>query len=134
MSTCKDDVKNDSDNELGDDFNYELNSDDNNDDDDDDDDYSLDVISKNEDDSDVKRIANLMVEDIWSLEFRTEDEACQFYKAYTCWHGFVMRKDDVIRDKEDKIICRQLVCNKEGRRNMRYLDLENRSREARSIT
>ncbi|RYR13693.1 hypothetical protein Ahy_B04g070548 isoform E [Arachis hypogaea] len=74
-----------------------------------------------------------MVEDIWNLEFRIEDEACQFYNAYACWHGFVMRKDDIVKDKESKIICRQLVCNKEGWRNMRYLDLDNRSREARSL-
>ncbi|KAL4315643.1 protein FAR1-RELATED SEQUENCE 4-like [Arachis ipaensis] len=45
-----------------------------------------------------------------------------------------MRKDDVIRDNQGRIICRQLVCNKEGWRNMRYLDLDDRSREARSLT
>ncbi|XLT47225.1 hypothetical protein HN873_039829, partial [Arachis hypogaea] len=129
-STCEDDVKNDSGNDLGDDFNYEPNS---HDDVEDDDGDSLDVTRKSEHDCDVKRIADLMVEGIWNLEFRTEDEACQFYNDYACWHGFVMRKDDIVRDKEGKIICRQLVCNKEGRRNMRYLDLENRSREARSI-
>ncbi|RYR13407.1 hypothetical protein Ahy_B04g070421 isoform A [Arachis hypogaea] len=72
-----------------------------------------------------------MVEDIWNLEFRTEDETCQFYNAYACWHGFVMRKDDIVRDNEGRIICRQLVCNKEGWRNMRYLDLDDRLREAR---
>ncbi|RYQ98503.1 hypothetical protein Ahy_B07g086233 isoform B [Arachis hypogaea] len=75
-----------------------------------------------------------MVEDIWNLEFRTEDEACQFYNAYSCWHGFVMRKDDVVRDNQGRIISRKLVYNKEGWRNMRYLDLDDRSREARSLT
>ncbi|XP_072059977.1 protein FAR1-RELATED SEQUENCE 5 isoform X2 [Arachis hypogaea] len=75
-----------------------------------------------------------MVDDIWNLEFRTEDEACQFYNAYSCWHGFVMRKDDVVRDNQSRIISRQLVCNKEGWRNMRYLDLDDRSKGARSLT
>ncbi|XP_072076493.1 protein FAR1-RELATED SEQUENCE 5-like [Arachis hypogaea] len=75
-----------------------------------------------------------MVEDIWNLESRTEDEACQFYNAYACWHGFVMRKDDVVRDNQSRIISKQIVCNKEGWRNMRYLDLDDRSREARSLT
>ncbi|XP_020972698.1 protein FAR1-RELATED SEQUENCE 5-like [Arachis ipaensis] len=46
---------------------------------------------------------------------------------------FLMRKDDVVRDNEGRIICRQLVCNKEGWRNIRYLDLDDRSREARSL-
>ncbi|XLT61444.1 hypothetical protein HN873_017968 [Arachis hypogaea] len=73
-----------------------------------------------------------MVDDIWNLEFRTEDKACQFDNAYACWHGFVMRKDDVVRDNEGRIICRQLVCNKEGWSNMRFLDLDDRSKEARS--
>ncbi|RYR76598.1 hypothetical protein Ahy_A01g001188 [Arachis hypogaea] len=131
MSIKEDDVKNDSDNDLGDDFDYQLNAEDDADDDDDVD--SLDSTSKSEEVCGVKRIADLMVEDIWNLEFRTEDEACQFYTAYSCWHGFVMRKDDVVRDNQGRIISRQLVCNKEGWRNMRYLDMDDRSREARSL-
>ncbi|RYR46038.1 hypothetical protein Ahy_A07g031805 [Arachis hypogaea] len=131
MSINEDDVKNDSDNDLGDDFDYQPNAEDDAEDDDVD---SLDSTSKSEEVCGVKRIADLMVEDIWNLEFRTEDEACQFYNAYSCWHGFVMRKDDVVRDNQGRIISRQLVCNKEGWRNMRYLDMDDRSREARSLT
>ncbi|XLT26712.1 hypothetical protein HN873_058004 [Arachis hypogaea] len=131
MSINEDDVKNDSDNDLGDDFDYQPNAEDDAEDDDVD---SLDSTSKSEEVCGVKRIADLMVEDIWNLEFRTEDEACQFYNAYSCWHGFVMRKDDVVRDNQGRIISRQLVCNKEGWRNMRYLHLDDRSREARSLT
>ncbi|XLQ99135.1 hypothetical protein S83_065334 [Arachis hypogaea] len=131
MSRNEDDVKNDSDNDLGDDFDYQPNAED-----DVEDDYvdSLDSTSKSEQDCGVKRIADLMVDDIWNLEFRIEDEACQFYNAYACWHGFVMRKDDVVRDNQVIIISRQLVCNKEGWKNMRYLDLDDRSREVRSLT
>nr|XP_025703481.1 protein FAR1-RELATED SEQUENCE 5-like [Arachis hypogaea] len=131
MFTNKDDVNNDSDNDLGEDFDYQPNVENNAEDDDVD---SLDSTSKSEQDCDVKRIANLMVDDIWNLEFRTEDKACQFDNAYACWHGFVMRKDDVVRDNEGRIICRQLVCNKEGWSNMRFLDLDDRSKEARSLT
>ncbi|XLR14809.1 hypothetical protein S83_042747 [Arachis hypogaea] len=131
MSINEDDAKNDSDNDLGDNFDYQPNAEDDAEDDDVD---SLDSTSKSEEVCGVKRIADLMVEDIWNLEFRTEDEACQFYNAYSCWYGFVMRKDDVVRDNQGRIISRQLVCNKEGWRNMRYLDLDDRSREARSLT
>ncbi|XLT62873.1 hypothetical protein HN873_019397 [Arachis hypogaea] len=131
MSIREDDVKNDSDNDLGDDFDYQPNAEDDAKDNDVD---SLDSTIKSEEVCGVKRIADLMVEDIWSLEFRTEDEACQFYNAYSCWHGFIIRKDDVVRDNQGRIISRQLVCNKEGWRNMRYLNLDDRSREARSLT
>ncbi|XP_020987595.1 protein FAR1-RELATED SEQUENCE 9-like [Arachis duranensis] len=131
MSINEVDVKNDSDNDLGDDFDYQPNVEDDAEDDDVD---SLDSTSKSEEVCGVKRIADLMVEDIWNLEFRTEDEACQFYNTYSCWHGFVMRKDDMVRDNQGRIISRQLVCNKEGWRNVRYLDLDDRSREARSLT
>ncbi|RYR59155.1 hypothetical protein Ahy_A05g024990 [Arachis hypogaea] len=131
MSINEDDVKNDSDNDLGDDFDYQPNAEDDAEDNNVD---LLDSTSKSEEVCGVKRIADLMVEDIWNLEFRTEDKACQFYNAYSCWHGFVMKKDDVVRDNQGRIISRQLVCNKEGWRNMRYLDLDDRSREARSLT
>ncbi|RYR55229.1 hypothetical protein Ahy_A06g030480 [Arachis hypogaea] len=119
MSINEDDVKNDSDNDLGNNFDYQPNAEDDAEDDDVD---SLDSTSKSEEVCGVKRIADLMVEDIWNLEFRTEDEACQFYNAYSCWHGFVMRKDDVVRNNQGRIISRQLVCNKEGWRNMRDFD------------
>ncbi|XLT54423.1 hypothetical protein HN873_047027 [Arachis hypogaea] len=113
MSINEDDVKNDSDNDLGDDFDYQPNAEDDAEDDDVD---SLDSTSKSEEVCGVKRIADLMVEDIWNLEFRTEDESCQFYNAYSCWHGFVMRKDDVVRDNQASncnklcdIACKDLV-------------------------
>ncbi|QHO27777.1 Protein FAR1-RELATED SEQUENCE [Arachis hypogaea] len=131
MSIKEDDMKNDSDNDLGDDFDYQPNAEDDAEDDDVD---SLDSTSKSEEVCGVKRIADLMVEDIWSLEFRTEDEACQVYNAYSCWDGFVIRKDDMVRDNQGRIISRQYVCNKESWRNMRYLDLDDRTRETRSLT
>ncbi|RYR54689.1 hypothetical protein Ahy_A06g029995 [Arachis hypogaea] len=99
MSINEDDVKNDFDNDLGDDFYYQSNAEDDAEDDDVD---SLDSTSKSEEVCGVKRIADLM--------------------------------DDVVRDNQGRIISRQLVCNKEGWRNMRYLDLDDRSREARSLT
>ncbi|RYR15432.1 hypothetical protein Ahy_B04g072183 [Arachis hypogaea] len=99
MSINEDDVKNDSDNDLGDDFDYQPNAEDAAEDDDVD---SLDSTSKSEEVCGVKRIADLM--------------------------------NDMVRDNQGTIISRQLVCNKEGWRNMRYLDLDDRSREARSLT
>ncbi|XLT80261.1 hypothetical protein HN873_002014 [Arachis hypogaea] len=97
MSRNEDEVKNDSDNDLGDDFDYQPNAEDDAEEDDVD---SLDSTSKSKEVCGVKRIADLM--------------------------------DDAVRDNQGRIISRQLVCNKEGWRNMRYLDMDDRSRKARS--
>ncbi|XLS62986.1 hypothetical protein HN51_017214, partial [Arachis hypogaea] len=64
MSINEDDVKNDSDNDLGNNFDYQPNAEDDAEDDDVD---SLDSTSKSEEVCGVKRIADLMVEDIWNL-------------------------------------------------------------------
>ncbi|XLR70077.1 hypothetical protein S83_020749, partial [Arachis hypogaea] len=65
MSINEDDVKNDSDNDLGNNFDYQPNAEDDAEDDDVD---SLDSTSKSEEVCGVKRIADLMVEDIWNLD------------------------------------------------------------------
>jgi hypothetical protein len=47
-------------------------------------------------------------------EFSTEGEAIAFYTMYAHLHGFAIRKDDVKRYREQNIVMRQLLCNKEG--------------------
>ncbi|RYR72858.1 hypothetical protein Ahy_A02g007080 [Arachis hypogaea] len=128
MSRKEDDVKNDSDNDLGDNFDYQPNAEDDAEDDDVD---SLDSTSNSEEVCGVKRIAYLMVEDIWNLEFRIEDEACQLYNAYACWHGFVMKKDDMVRDNQGRIISRDL---KEYRNNELIADFKSQCSEPMMIT
>ncbi|KAK2424288.1 protein FAR1-RELATED SEQUENCE [Trifolium repens] len=68
-----------------------------------------------ENSDDYKCISDLTDDDIRGMEFSTEGEAIAFYTMYAHLHGFAVRKDDVLRDRDKKIIVmRQLLCNKEG--------------------
>lgn len=59
------------------------------------------------------------------MEFDSEEAAKVFYDAYATRMGFVMRADRrSLRD--GKIICRRLVCNKEGFRRDRRTNTNNR--------
>ena len=62
-----------------------------------------------------KSLSEITIDDIKAMEFSTEEEAIQFYKAYARFHGFAVRKDDVVKDHEGKIVARRLLCNKEGK-------------------
>lgn len=68
-----------------------------------------------ENSDDYKCISDLTDDDIRGMEFSTEGEAIAFYTMYAHLHGFAVRKDDVLRDRDKKnIVMRQLLCNKEG--------------------
>jgi zinc finger SWIM domain-containing protein 3 len=66
------------------------------------------------DDGKYKKITSLTADEIQGLEFDSEQEAYDFYCEYARWHGFVVRKDEVTRDDDGKVIMRQFVCNREG--------------------
>ncbi|XP_042490433.1 protein FAR1-RELATED SEQUENCE 5 isoform X5 [Macadamia integrifolia] len=67
------------------------------------------------------------------MEFESEEAAKMFYDAYATHMGFVMRFDAFRRSLRDgKVICRRLVCNKEGFRRVRPRQSENR--KPRAIT
>ncbi|GAU45400.1 hypothetical protein TSUD_134170 [Trifolium subterraneum] len=67
-----------------------------------------------ENSNDYKCISDLTDDDIRGMEFSTENEATTFYELYAHLHGFNVRKDNVQRDCENRIVMRQLLCNKEG--------------------
>ncbi|KAJ1392532.1 FAR1-related protein [Sesbania bispinosa] len=48
----------------------------------------------------LRRIIDLTSDDIWALEFASENNAFNFYFSYAKCHGFAMRKDDVLRDSK----------------------------------
>ncbi|XP_043722915.1 protein FAR1-RELATED SEQUENCE 5-like isoform X2 [Telopea speciosissima] len=67
------------------------------------------------------------------MEFESEEAAKIYYDAYAARMGFVMRFDAFRRSLRDgKVICRRLVCNKEGFRRARSRQSE--SRKPRAIT
>ncbi|GAU24456.1 hypothetical protein TSUD_319330 [Trifolium subterraneum] len=65
-----------------------------------------------ENSNDYKCISDLTDDDIRGMKFSTEIEATKFYELYAHLHGFAVRKDDVQRDCENRIVMRQLLCNK----------------------
>lgn len=73
------------------------------------------------------------VEPCVGMEFESEEAAKVFYDAYATNMGFIMRVDAFRRSLRDgKVICRRLVCNKEGFRRVRPRRSE--SRKPRAIT
>ena len=68
------------------------------------------------------------------LEFNSEEEACNFYCTRTRCHGFIMRKEDISKNLNGNIVMRQLVCNRKGMHNKKYLMRLDRLREHKPIT
>lgn len=63
----------------------------------------------------TKCFSEITHDDIRAMEFIVEEEAIQFYIMYACFHGFVVRKDHVMRNHENKIVVCRLLSNKEGK-------------------
>ncbi|KAJ1443146.1 FAR1 DNA-binding domain [Sesbania bispinosa] len=80
-----------------------------------------------------KRISELTDEDIRLLEFDSEKDGYEFYSQYAKFKGFVVRKDDVYRNRNNLITMRQLVCNRQGERSEKHLNRTDRVREARPL-
>lgn len=88
--------------------------------------------NNNDDDQVFKKVTDLLSEDIFGLEF--DSVACDFYYAYARCCGFIVRKEEIGRDAMGEINMRQLVCNREGQRNKRYLTSLDRSRDHKPLT
>lgn len=72
-------------------------------------------------DGHFKRITDLTADEIKALDFGSEEEAYAFYQKYAKCHGFVIRKDDMPKDGNEKLLMRQFVCNRHGLRNKKHL-------------
>ncbi|KAJ1417380.1 Zinc finger, CCHC-type superfamily [Sesbania bispinosa] len=82
----------------------------------------------------LKKINELTDYEIRALEFDSEYHAYEFYSEYAKVIGFVVRKGEVYRDRNDAITMRQLVCNRQGERCEKHLNRTDRVREAKPIT
>ncbi|XP_045803583.1 protein FAR-RED IMPAIRED RESPONSE 1-like isoform X2 [Trifolium pratense] len=74
----------------------------------------MNLGAEDDDDGKYNKISNLTADEILGLDFDSDQEAYDFYCEYARWHGFIVRKDDVTRDDNEKVIMRQFVCNREG--------------------
>ncbi|KAL4275659.1 hypothetical protein AHAS_Ahas20G0129300 [Arachis hypogaea] len=63
-----------------------------------------------------------------------EEQCVQFYKDYAKVHDFVARCDQKGYDFNDNLNMRQMICDREGTQRKKYLEMENRKRDHRSIT
>uniref|UniRef100_A0A151UDJ3 Protein FAR1-RELATED SEQUENCE 5 n=1 Tax=Cajanus cajan TaxID=3821 RepID=A0A151UDJ3_CAJCA len=85
-------------------------------------------------DGEFKKITDLTTDDICGLEFGSEEEAYHFYEKYEKCRGFVVRKDEVKRNVNGKVIMWQFVCNRQGLRNKKHFKMVERKRNHRRIT
>ncbi|RYR19834.1 protein FAR1-RELATED SEQUENCE 5-like [Arachis ipaensis] len=71
---------------------------------------------------------------MWDIEFNTVDQCCDFHRNYARVYGFVARLDKKGQDVNGNINMRQMVCNREGTRRKKYLEMENRKKDHKPIT
>ncbi|KAJ1430728.1 FAR1 DNA-binding domain [Sesbania bispinosa] len=81
-----------------------------------------------------RRIIDLTSDDIWALEFYSENDAFNFYFYYARCHGFAVRRDDVIKDNKGMLIMRQFLCSRAGFRDKKHLIRLDRKKEHRPLT
>nr|KYP55022.1 Protein FAR1-RELATED SEQUENCE 5 [Cajanus cajan] len=75
------------------------------------------VNLEDEGDDDVyKSYIDQTADDIYGLEFASENTAYKFYFTYAKCHGFGIRKDEIGYDDKHNIVIRQYLCNKVGLR------------------
>ncbi|WVZ84608.1 hypothetical protein U9M48_031629 [Paspalum notatum var. saurae] len=73
--------------------------------------------------------------DIVSKVFSSEEEGFQFYNRYALEKGFSVHKAYVEWDKGNEEIClRSLVCSREGFREAKYMNREERKRKPRNLS
>lgn len=74
---------------------------------------------------------NLELEPYIGMQFETEEAAKVFYDAYAMHLGFIMRVDAFRRSvRDESVVWRRLVCNKEGFRRSKPSSSENRKPKA----
>ncbi|XP_062011192.1 uncharacterized protein LOC133727805 [Rosa rugosa] len=81
-----------------------------------------------------KSFAELTAEDVEGREFATLDDAENWYRMYATALGFMTRLQRVTRGIGGRITRRRLVCNKEGKREAKWLQKEDRVRNAKQET
>ncbi|KAJ1422941.1 FAR1 DNA-binding domain [Sesbania bispinosa] len=81
-----------------------------------------------------RRIIDLTTDDIWALEFCSENDAYNFHFSYARCHGFVVRRDDVRRDNKGMLIMWKFLCTRAGLRDKKHLIRLDRKKEHRPLT
>ncbi|KAK0574748.1 hypothetical protein LWI29_028421 [Acer saccharum] len=83
---------------------------------------------------DPAKFTSLQPSDVIGKEFASIQEAEAFYKNYSLFVGFNIRKDEMRRDRYGMITIRRWVCSKQGYREQKYIDKTDKKREPRGQT
>ncbi|KAL4396675.1 hypothetical protein AHAS_Ahas01G0115600 [Arachis hypogaea] len=81
-----------------------------------------------------KKLTEFTKDDIWGIEHDSIKQFVQFYKNYAKVHGFVAKCDEKGYDFNGNLNMQQMICTREGTLRKKYLEMENRKRDHRSIT
>ncbi|KAJ1386973.1 Zinc finger, CCHC-type [Sesbania bispinosa] len=95
---------------------------------------SHDVANEDVSHDELENIADLTADEISNMEFCSEENAYKFYFAYAKCHGFVIRRDDLGRDKNNRMVWRQFLCNRARLRDRKYLMKHDRKRDHKPLT
>ncbi|KAK0597884.1 hypothetical protein LWI29_029509 [Acer saccharum] len=71
---------------------------------------------------DPATFTSLQPSDVIGKEFASVEDAEAFYKNYSLFVGFSIRKDEMRRDRYGMITIRRWVCSKQGYREQKWLD------------
>ncbi|KAK0602966.1 hypothetical protein LWI29_000013 [Acer saccharum] len=83
---------------------------------------------------DPAKLSSLQPSDVIGKEFASVQDAEAFYKNYSLFVGFSIRKDEMRRDRHGMITIRKWVCSKQGYRDQKYIDKTDKKREPRGQT
>ncbi|KAI8554725.1 hypothetical protein RHMOL_Rhmol05G0120700 [Rhododendron molle] len=80
------------------------------------------------------RLDELTEEDVYEMVFYSDEDGERFYNAYAKVKGFSVRKDNIHKDNEGIVTSRKWVCSKEGYREAKYMEREDRKKEPMALT
>lgn len=78
-------------------------------------------------------MSELSEADVMAMKFESEESAHVWYNYYAQGMGFSIRKD-ALRMTNNVVVSRRWYCSRAGFREQKYLDREERQREARALT
>ncbi|PQP99015.1 protein FAR1-RELATED SEQUENCE 5-like [Prunus yedoensis var. nudiflora] len=91
------------------------------------------LVSQSSDDNGVDIIVPRK-EDVMGKEFKMIELVEEYYMSYAKGIGFSVRKDKSVRNLERKVCRRRWCCSKEGLRNEKFNDRQDRIQQPKPIT
>ncbi|QHO54100.1 protein FAR1-RELATED SEQUENCE 5 isoform X1 [Arachis hypogaea] len=87
-----------------------------------------------ENEMDVAEVVTIMAGDFLRMEFNNPKEAARIYEEYSRVKGFAVRQGKKIKNKRGKFVQITYLCNREGFRDKKWLEKQDRKREHKVVT